>query len=76
MNINKNVINKNTQLNCKKLLVKLKNEYYINIIPKETNIFDLCIYLLFVKKIIFIFLSCIYISGLLNNIKTKIYNSI
>jgi hypothetical protein len=52
-NRNKNVMLEHNRINCEKLLCMLEQNDYINIIPEEINCFQLCIYLMFAKTILF-----------------------
>uniref|UniRef100_A0A6C0IA62 Glycosyltransferase family 61 protein n=1 Tax=viral metagenome TaxID=1070528 RepID=A0A6C0IA62_9ZZZZ len=71
-NRNKNVMLKATQVHCEEMLKTLENNGYLILIPEEMNIFDLCIYLLYAKKIVFSTGSIVYTNHLFFNKNGKL----
>jgi hypothetical protein len=71
-NRNKNVMLDSNQLHCEDMLLELEKNDYIVLIPEETNIFKLCIYLLFASKVIFSTGSVIYTNKIFINKNAKL----
>jgi hypothetical protein len=71
-NRNKNVMLKHTQIHCEKLICMLEQNEYINLIPEEMNIFELCIYIMYANKIIFSDGSVIYTNKIFINESSKL----
>lgn len=72
-NRNKNVMLEHTRVKCEKLLLMLEEQNYINLIPEEIDIFNLCIYIMYANKIIISDGSVIYTNKIFINDNTKLF---
>jgi hypothetical protein len=71
-NRNKTVFLNSTQLICEDVLLELEKNDFINIIPEDTDIFKLAVYLLFAKTIIISTGSVMYTNKIFFNLDANL----
>jgi hypothetical protein len=73
-NRNKNVMLEHSRIHCEKLLCMLEENDFINIIPEDIDVFQLAMYIMFAKNILFSTGAVIYTNKIFINPTSTVFS--